>query len=310
VGLLLGPAFNLVLAQLELTTPLGRLTKLNSPGLLLCLAWAVFSGLVAGLYTDLAPLAGEQRLQAELSRAYLRLDSLPESEDSSPRHPGSASEAEVSEEEEEDRDTEDRETEEEEDMDTENRETGLLFTEAETTYPMLVGPPPDTALTAGRLALDPLEPHGPLALAAVRAVGEAVGPGEGVGPGPGSRYGAVAPWPGYHRRARHGSGVSRKSDLFMAEAERLMAPGGRAASRERGGELQGEREALLGAGAEARAGPRPQSPNRWREVADCLIRPELVALVVLRFVALFCQTSLESIVPPVMQVGLDHHHHL
>merc|ERR1719357_1488655 len=43
----------------------------------------------------------------------------------------------------------------------------------------------------------------------------------------------------------------------------------------------------------------------FKEVLDVLLREELVALAFLRFVALFCQTGLEAVVPPVMQHYFD-----
>ena len=57
MGLLAGPAANLVLSLVDVVTPLGRLTSLNSPGLLLAALWAAFSLVVLALYTDLTALA-------------------------------------------------------------------------------------------------------------------------------------------------------------------------------------------------------------------------------------------------------------
>ena len=68
MGLLLGPSCNLVLSLVDLSTPLGHLTKLNSPGLLVSLLWAVFSLLMITLYSDLTLLAREERIHRELTR--------------------------------------------------------------------------------------------------------------------------------------------------------------------------------------------------------------------------------------------------
>lgn len=74
LGLLLGPAFNLVLSQLEFDTVLGRLDKLNSPGLLLAIAWTIFSMLVIVLYSDLVELVQRSRIQGEMETAYSQIE--------------------------------------------------------------------------------------------------------------------------------------------------------------------------------------------------------------------------------------------
>lgn len=77
VGLLLGPAANLLLSLVDLTTPFGRLTKLNSPGLLLCFLWLLFSFLVCSLYTDLTVVSRDEKVAEELARAYVSQESRP-----------------------------------------------------------------------------------------------------------------------------------------------------------------------------------------------------------------------------------------
>ena len=74
LGLLLGPGFNLILSQLEVDTALGRLDKLNSPGLLLGLGWSVFSVLVMIFYSDLLELVQRSRIQGEMDTAYLQVE--------------------------------------------------------------------------------------------------------------------------------------------------------------------------------------------------------------------------------------------
>ena len=74
LGLLLGPGFNLILSQVEVDTGLGRLDKLNSPGLLLALCWTVFSVLVLILYSDLLELVQRSRIQGEMDTAYLQVE--------------------------------------------------------------------------------------------------------------------------------------------------------------------------------------------------------------------------------------------
>ena len=74
LGLLLGPGFNLILSQLEVDTALGRLDKLNSPGLFLGLGWAMFSVLVMIFYSDLLELVQRSRIQGEMDTAYLQVE--------------------------------------------------------------------------------------------------------------------------------------------------------------------------------------------------------------------------------------------
>ena len=75
--MLIGPAANLALLLIDLATPLGRLTKLNSPGLLLWLLWLVFSFLVCALYTDLTVVSRDEKVAEELARAYVSQESRP-----------------------------------------------------------------------------------------------------------------------------------------------------------------------------------------------------------------------------------------
>ena len=74
LGLLLGPGFNLILSQLEVDTALGRLDKLNSPGLLLAVCWSLFSVLVIIFYSDLLELIQRSRIQGEMDTAYLQVE--------------------------------------------------------------------------------------------------------------------------------------------------------------------------------------------------------------------------------------------
>ena len=63
---MIGPASNFVLSQIEISTPLGELDKLNSPGLLMAVSWALYSLVVMGLYTDLDTIQSETRLLREM----------------------------------------------------------------------------------------------------------------------------------------------------------------------------------------------------------------------------------------------------
>ena len=64
--MMIGPASNFVLSQIDIYTPLGELDKLNSPGLLMSVSWALYSLVVMSLYTDLDTIQSETRLLEEM----------------------------------------------------------------------------------------------------------------------------------------------------------------------------------------------------------------------------------------------------
>ena len=51
--MMIGPASNFILSMISIITPVGQLDKLNSPGLLMAIGWALYSLIVTSLYTDL-----------------------------------------------------------------------------------------------------------------------------------------------------------------------------------------------------------------------------------------------------------------
>ena len=65
-GMMIGPASNFILSQISVSTPLGELDKLNSPGLVMALSWALYSLVVASLYTDLDTIEDETRILREM----------------------------------------------------------------------------------------------------------------------------------------------------------------------------------------------------------------------------------------------------
>ena len=89
--MMIGPGSNFVLSQISLHLPLphimchvpldtnttrhaepecGTLDKLNSPGLLMCLGWTLYSAAVWLLYTDLGSLVTSTRIEGEMEAAY------------------------------------------------------------------------------------------------------------------------------------------------------------------------------------------------------------------------------------------------
>jgi len=340
VGLLIGPAANLALSLIDLATPLGRLTKLNSPGLLLWLLWFVFSFLVCALYTDLTVVSRDEKVAEELARAYVSQESRPVSgrgsEAGDADHVSDHTHRDVSEmvqnhlvdlsnaskapdlfddEFQPLINSEERHSSllsSEESLEKPEEEEGstlasdeierpglppLVFTVTEETYP--------TQLSARRsispIALD--SPTSSLLVSQVTQIGSA---------SPATLYGSITL--SSMRRARRGSTTSRKSDIVINAAELMMGVERESEEEEDeeeersdGTRSRGEEEqVLLLSRPSRREEPEQEVPApSLSEVLEVLLREELVALAFLRFVALFCQTGLEAVVPPVMQLYFD-----
>ena len=97
-------------------------------------------------------------------------------------------------------------------------------------------------------------------------------------------------------RMRSSSRISRKSECFIEEAERLMGESETASSV---GSLDTERDTVTSADSEERV-------ISWEDYKEVLLREEVICLAFLRFVVLICQTSLESSIPPIMERFFDH----
>jgi len=343
VGLLLGPAANLALSLIDLATPLGRLTKLNSPGLLLWLLWLVFSFLVCALYTDLTVVSRDEKVAEELARAYVSQESRPVSgrgsEAGDVEHPGGVDhiQHDVSDlvqnhlvdlcNASKDQDLFDDESQpllhseekhpsllnyKESSVEEEKEKVSILardddmrpgpplvFTVTEETYP--------TQLSARR-SISPIALNSPtssLLVSQVTQIGSA---------SPATLYGSITL--SSMRRARRGSTTSRKSDIVINAAELMMGverEDGEEDEEEEEDEERSEGARSRGEGEQVLLLPRPRREEEEQEVAapsfsevlEVLLREELVALAFLRFVALFCQTGLEAVVPPVMQLYFD-----
>merc|ERR1719494_1217289 len=361
VGLLLGPAANLALSQIDPATPLGKLTKLNSPGLLLFLLWLVFSILVCALYTDLIVVSRDEKVAEELARAYVSQESRPVSgRGSEAGDVGDQSQREVhldsdvpqdqlvdltehhqlcagsksqdlcddesqpllkSEKKQLSSDHEKYEgipkTDSPSPSETQENITAeenlrpdplLVYTVTEETYPTQL--PARRSISPFNLA----SPSSSLLVSQVAPIENA---------SPATLYGSITL--SSMRRARRGSNTSRKSDIVINAAELLM--GGERDEEEEDDEEEVEEEESRSESSRSQSTRSRDSdqvhllPHRPRsrrdelaeevvapsfeEVLDVLLREELVALAFLRFVALFCQTGLEAVVPPVMQHYFD-----
>jgi predicted MFS family arabinose efflux permease len=294
VGLLIGPACNLVFDQVDVDTFFGHLSNLNSPGLLMASLWVFFSLLVAALYSDLVSLKEKEAIERELASAYVTV----ESSDYSPLVRGSNSNSphpvNIDRESPENLDTTSED-------DNENEEFPVVFfTAADATYPCSL-----PARPLGRLTPIPSPRSFRTRVEDIHLINSRETC---------SRYGSVSPRWEYDRNAieaarvpkkkrRSQSRSSRKSNIFIDEAERLMGD-----SDSDGSEDSGRGSGLHSAET---SGPpsdgEPDPPHlTWHDYWEMLSSEEIVVLIFLRFVALFCQTSLESVVPPIMQTYFDY----
>ena len=104
-------------------------------------------------------------------------------------------------------------------------------------------------------------------------------------------------------RQRSDSRASRKSNIFIDAAEHLMGESTTSVSSDSSGRgsyddtpIENNDELVL---------DRTEVCS-WRDYVQLIVREEIICLVYLRFIALFCQTCLESSVPPIMQKYFDY----
>ena len=297
VGLLIGPACNLALSQLDLITMVGHLDKLNSPGLLLAVSWGLFSVMVLVFYRDLVTLRERIRIGGEMEAAYStvnttqyqvlaghddweyevvncqdRLDNLEHNHE----------------------ETEDEES---QVTNTKEDEVPLLnsphYTQVEATYPCSLPVPGRISPTDISQFRSPSSSRNQLRLEDIQQLNST---GTSL-----NNYGSCTS--SYRMRKRSDSRTSRKSNRFIDEAERLMGESFTSLSSE---------NSQVGSGSDVSGVSNLEREMEGTEATSLsdywgvLLREELVCLVYLRFVALFCQTCLESSVPPIMQKYFDY----
>ena len=272
IGLLIGPGCNLVLSQIEIDTAVGRLDKLNSPGLLLCICWIVFSIMVMAMYSDLDQLASQARISGEMEATY-------------------------------------REIGDEEDV-TRNNETGednaseksplLRYTDVNSFYPDQLSTDIRTVQSQDLTTYN-ASPSTQVKLSDVPSLG----------------YGSMASSDASQRRERYrkigrsDSSVSTKSNRFINAAERLMWDDGVESDSD---SLESQDDSnyddisvnLLEVDTEESGDNSDVAIVTAKDYIRVLMSEGLLCLIYLRFIALFCQTCLESIVPPVMQKYFDY----
>jgi len=275
-GLLLGPLFNMVLTEVEV----GPVNRLNSPGLLLTLVWCLFSVLVMLLYRDLVKIRQEEMIEEELLGAYVTIDTseyrILSSQDNEHWEPfksldiismyETAEEVEV----------------------TEEINMNSLPIES-TAHHTLSIPLNLNGTTSQSKNNSPREFR-----SRVEDIHRTKSK-ENLSRSPRNYGTCTAKWT-YDRnplpiRVRSSSRVSRKSDCFIDEAEKLMGESDTASTVS---SLDTEKDSKNDDESENNV----LSLEDYKEV---LLREEVICLAFLRFVALFCQTSLESSIPPIME---------
>ena len=275
-GLLLGPLFNMVLTEVEV----GPVNRLNSPGLLLTLVWCLFSVLVMLLYRDLVKIRQEEMIEEELLGAYVTIDTseyrILSSQDNEHWEPfksldiismyETAEEVEV----------------------TEEINMNSLPIES-TAHHTLSIPLNLNGTTSQSKNNSPREFR-----SRVEDIHRTKSK-ENLSRSPRNYGTCTAKWT-YDRnplpiRVRSSARVSRKSDCFIDEAEKLMGESDTASTVS---SLDTEKDSKNDDESENNV----LSLEDYKEV---LLREEVICLAFLRFVALFCQTSLESSIPPIME---------
>jgi len=288
VGLLLGPAFNLVLSQVHFVTYFGVLSNLNSPGLLMGVLWFIFSLVVIFCYYDLVALKEKEAIERELASAYSSesgCDNWRSREDDEDDVPA----IEIA-----DGSRESQEDSDEDDSGVENEEVpSVLFTPVDSTY-------------SSRLASKPMNcMQSPIPLPSPRSFKSRVEDIHLICSRDTMKYGSISPsWRKYERnpltvaKTRTTSRSSRLAIKFMNEAERLMGEG---SEDDDSGERSGRTSLMSSVPPSEVDESESEHVIEWSEYKDLLLSEEIVVLNFLRFVGLFCQTSLESSVPPIMQ---------
>eukprot|EP00092_Neocalanus_flemingeri_P027147 GFUD01029439.1.p1 GENE.GFUD01029439.1~~GFUD01029439.1.p1 ORF type:complete len:604 (+),score=97.35 GFUD01029439.1:123-1934(+) len=273
-GLLLGPLFNFALTKVDIYTEFGAINSLNSPGLLLTIVWSIFSILVLLLYRDLVTLRQEERIEEELDVAYVTSDTSHYNIVSS---------------------QDDNLTQSNEDIslyyDTEDE---VDINKASHSNQSRLPVPPNHNATSLCKSLSPREFK-----TRVEDIHRTKSK-DNISRSPRNYGSCTARWT-YDRnplpiRKRSHSRISRKSDCFIDEAEKLMGES-ETASSVSSLDYQRDSEELI---------ESEDHVLSWEDYKEVLLREEVICLSFLRFVALFCQTSLESSIPPIMERFFDY----
>jgi len=285
LGLLLGPACNIFLRQVEFEVGWLSVNKLNAPGVFLFFLWLIFSMAVFLFYYDLVTIHKEETLARELRGAYLgRNPSLAYFENT-----------------------------------VNNGE--IMYTAVDGAYNNNNHIPVRESGTAVRR-------YNSLDLDVQLRVGTEFGSDEALARRASTQLSIVGRSRRYDARRD-----SKKSNVFIDAAENLMGEGssrdssGSRVSDSREDRLEFDENYFESPDVSSRRSfseyirdesldvsqvtsvsdsSPPDDKVTMNEYIDALVRDEVVALVLTRFTALLCQTSLETVVPPVMQLYFDY----
>jgi len=301
LGLLLGPACNMFLREIEFELGWLSVNKLNAPGVFLFFLWLLFSLAVLFFYYDLVTIHKEETLARELRGAYLD------------RNPSFGYNL----------------------YDQALNNGSITYTAVDGAYNN--NPIPPREVTNNPL----VRRYNSLDLDVQLRVGTEFGSDEALA----RRASTTLSTLGRSRARRYEDRRdSKKSNVFIDAAENLMGESGgssrdssrsRRTSEERDDSSRdSSRERQTNSSSSRETSNRrsfseyirdesldvsqvtsvsdtvtPSELNdtvTMKEYSDALVRDEVVALILTRFTALLCQTSLEAVVPPVMQLYFDY----
>ena len=248
-----------MLSQIDIDTGIGKLDKLNSPGLMLCLCWSLFSVLVLTMYTDLDILANNSRIQSQMAAL-----------DTSTTDPCNVDMSEA---------------------------TPLLYTEV-TSYQTHAALSSDMSTVQSQdLTSYNSRTGSPVKLSDVQNYASS------------GTAGVRRPDWKYRKVQRSDSTVSGKSNNLIYQAERLMRDDSDVDSEyspeyseveSNNGDIENYQ------GSIQTNNNNEEEAIRTKDYIRVLLSENLICLTYLRFVALFCQTCLESTVPPIMEKYFDY----
>jgi len=299
IGLLLGPSMNLFLQSAAFHIGPLHVDKLNSPGLLMLGLWTLFSVLIALAYTNLDQLSREEVLNSHLDQGYMTSDTL------------------------ENIDVATSESDDQLEGSDNISDTSDIQDEEEVVLPEVCYTPVDAdetkEISQFRDKVDEIRydvkyvqgsspfrdrhthspHHSPVAarkvnlpsviglqrdLASRASGGTSYGSLDTLDSGTASRWEYKGNPVNLMRRDQ------RKSDVFIKEAERLMM----------GDSMTSYYTTSDNHSRLTPSIPETPEPPSWAVYKNALFRPEILVLIFTRLIAFFCQTSLEAIVPPIM----------
>jgi len=340
IGLMLGPAVNLILEHININISSFTINKLNAPGLVMAVLWSLVTVLVLTLYTDLVKLTSEQFISEQLDQGYMSNDTMENIDiyqnqdefyqvDLYQEQDGSTScedEEAIKTDDEEIVKADDEEVMKTDDVAiTTDRE--IARSEENPRMQLFLSPPPGSCFagTSNVLSIPAIDCYkarsrgtsgadftigdgnSSLGSEDQRLMDEEAGETSrsyGSFTSTGSTRGA---WGARVHQVKSFSRSKRRSVKYFYDAERMIAD-----------QDQQNDQSSLSRYSEAETTNVSSRSSRnvsvvgssdygsedsgvgWRQYVEYLVRIEIIILIFIRFIVLFCQTGLEAIVPPVM----------